>query len=118
MREGFMKWLMIVLIIFQINNVFACNIVQVFYQTSKFDVCYIDNKKNYLSKECKTIKDCFPVSVKITETFPNQSPGFTLCYAIKGEPIFAKVSNTENKIPVCKLGKSFVDIESLLWASK
>lgn len=117
MKIRFMKW-SILLLLFQINNSAACTEVQVKYDGITSVVCFSSNKKLYLSKSCKNIEDCFTVTNKIDRIFPNQSPGFTLCYSINGTPFFATVSNDTKKIPFCKLGNHLTDIESLALAQK
>ena len=113
-----MKCLLMILIIFLNSNIFSCELIKASGLESKFDVCYFPINQSYLSKECQSVKDCFPLDHKIKEIYPNQSPGFTQCYAIQGEPFFAEVSNDKSKIPFCKRGKYFIDIESLMIAYK
>lgn len=112
-----MRWPLL-LIIFQISNTFACTVVQVAYKKLKYDLCYDASTRSYLSKECKSIDECFKDNKPITQIYPNQSPGFTQCYSAKGEPFFAVVSNSEKKVPLCNIDKVFVDLESLANAAK
>lgn len=108
-----MKWLVILLIL-QINFSYSCDEVHIKKMEENFSVCYTAHNKSYLSQHCKSVTSCFPITHRLTHVSPNQTPGFTLCYSVGGDPFFATVSNSITKIPFCKLGKNFVDIESLL----
>jgi hypothetical protein len=109
-----MKWLTI-LIIFQITNIFACELIKASKQDIHFEVCYYPETKTYLSKNCKKVSDCFPRDNNKANSFvPNQNPSFTLCYSLKGEPGFVTVSNSAQKKSFCRLKDNWVDLESLV----
>lgn len=98
------------------NSVEArCTNVQLTLKNEKIDICHFKDKDNYLSKNCRDPKSCFfEKSLPTIELDPKQSPGFTLCYQLKGEPFFGILSNKKTKVPMCKKGDFIADLDSLL----
>lgn len=90
------------------------------HNKGKHSLCYDQKKNSYLSKSCKDLGICF-FEKKITlETYEDQSPGFSLCYQLGGEPFFGEITGSKSKIPMCLLNNQYADQESLLgyYASK
>lgn len=101
------KWLIALLI--SSSAFAACKEV-----TVKGEVlCYGAKEKSYLSKSCKDVLSCFPYENGL-KLVPNQSPGFTLCYSLKGEPFFEKVNGEKTSTSFCRREGKTVDMNSLL----
>jgi hypothetical protein len=103
-----MKWLTALLILSNFAYG-ACKEV-----TVKGEVlCHEAKEKRFLSKSCKSVLSCFPYQGEL-KLVPNQSPGFTLCYSLKGEPFFEKVNGEKTSTSFCRRDGKTVDINSLL----
>jgi hypothetical protein len=73
-----------------------------------------EKKESYISKGCEDLKKCFfQTPVKLT-IYQNQSPGFSLCYQLKGDAFFGEIKGLKEKIPMCQKDGKFADQESLL----
>lgn len=69
----------------------------------------------YISKECiDSPEKCFLVDGIKLEIRPNQSPGFSLCYDIEGEPFFGEIEGEEDKVPLCKFKGNYIDHDWLI----
>ncbi len=103
-----MKWLIALLILSNFAYG-ACKEV-----TVKGEVlCFEAKEQRYLSQSCKDVLSCFPYENGL-KLVPNQSPGFTLCYSLKGEPFFEKMNDEKNSTSFCRREGKTVDINSLL----
>lgn len=76
-------------------------------------VCFDKKDQSYLSENCSSVKECFLKKKIIFKMYPNQSPGFSLCYQLEGTPFFAEIKKESKTIPFCELNSFFVDQESL-----
>ena len=96
-----------------INVVHACETAEIVHEEKKIKLCYNKQSEQYLSLDCKNIKNCF-LKKNITFQFmPDQSPGFSLCYQLGGSPFFAEVVGKKDKVPMCFMKPYFIDQESL-----
>ncbi len=102
------KWLAVLLLS---NNVFATTCKEVTVKGEP--LCYEAKQKSYLSKTCTSVLACFPYEEGL-KLVPNQSPGFTLCYSLKGEPFFEKVNGEKVSTSFCRKDGKTVDLNSLL----
>lgn len=76
-------------------------------------LCHDEKSGQFLSKGCESVKSCFPFEGKF-RVLPTQSPGFTMCYDMKGEPFFFKLEGQKTSLSFCRKGGKTVDIKSLL----
>lgn len=101
-------------VIFQTNLSWACSPAKLVYQGKNIEVCHDQKNDLYLSKNCKDLAQCF-FEKKITlQFYPNQSPGFSLCYQLGGEAFFGQIQGQKETVPMCKKNEYFADQESLL----
>ncbi len=77
-------------------------------------LCYSKKQELYLSPECDEIKKCFFSKDIDLTIYANQSPGFSLCYQLNGEPFFGTIKNQLVKVPMCKLREQYIDQENLM----
>lgn len=87
---------------------------ELLYEEKSITLCYEKKKELYLSERCKDIKKSFLTKDINFKIYPNQSPGFSLCYQLGGEAFFGSIKGHETKIPMCKSGEHFIDQENLL----
>ena len=71
-------------------------------------------RHTFVSKNCSEIEKCFFKNTIELKTYPNQSPGFSLCYQLGGEPFFGVIKGQKDKEPICKKGEYFANHEALL----
>ena len=86
------------------------------YQGESIALCYEEKAEHYLSESCSKIQDCFFQKKIDLSIYPNQSPGFSLCFQLGGEPFFGRIKHYQLKIPLCKLNGHYIDQENLLGA--
>tara|TARA_B100001971_G_C18268010_1_gene596233 strand:- start:71549 stop:71905 length:357 start_codon:yes stop_codon:yes gene_type:complete len=97
-----MKWLIILLTL--TNALLACDAVELIGNNVKYQVCSTksDNEFFYYSKDCKEVNKCVDFKqIDKLKLFPNQSPLFSLCYQLKGTPLFTKHQKTKKTVEIC-----------------
>lgn len=113
-----MRYFALSLILVSVEMVHACELVEIIHNEKKVKVCFNKKTERYLSAECKSIETCF-IQKKIEfKFFPDQSPGFSLCYQLEGKPFFAEVSGKSEKVPMCFKAPYYVDQEHLFMSFK
>lgn len=114
-----MRSLALTLTIFSISSAsFACEKAETTFEDKTVVVCYDQKADSYLSESCKDVEKCF-FDKKIELTYyANQSPGFSLCYQIKGKPFFAHIKGKKDTVPLCAKNSYFVDQETLMLTYK
>ena len=68
-----------------------------------------------VSKNCSDIEKCFFKKPFTLKSYPNQSPGFSLCYQLGGDPFFGEIKGQKEKEPICRKGEHFANHEALLY---
>lgn len=84
------------------------------HQGKTVELCHDQKKDLYLSKDCSSLEKCFFEKKVTLQFYPNQSPGFSLCYQLGGDAFFVTISGVKDKIPMCQKKGHFADQESLL----
>lgn len=72
-------------------------------------------RHTYLSSNCEDVGKCFFDKAVTLKTYPNQSPGFSLCYQLGGRPFFGTIQGEKDKEPICKKGDFFANHEAILY---
>ncbi|WP_408096661.1 hypothetical protein ACJVC5_16620 [Peredibacter sp. HCB2-198] len=98
--------------------VHACELVEIIHNEKKVKVCFDKKTELYLSEDCKDIEKCFLQKKIEFKFFPDQSPGFSLCYQLEGKPFFARVVGQKEKVPMCYKAPYYVDQEHLFMSFK
>lgn len=111
------NFIMLAALIVTSSEAFACTNVKLKYKNEVLTICKFKDG-SYLSKNCRDPGRCFfDGKVKI-DLDPSQSPGFTLCYAIKGEPFFGEIVGEKDKVPLCKKGAFIADQDKIFYHYK
>lgn len=97
---------------------FACDKVEIEHDQQKVILCFDKKADRYLSPHCDNVQKCFFKKKIEVKYYANQSPGFSICYQIDGEPFFAKIPGKDVSVPLCKLGDDFVDEDTLILTYK
>ena len=101
------------------SDAWSCGIKKTIeYKGKTFDVCFDPKTELYLSPECSDIKTCFLKNKIEFQLYPNQSPGFSLCFQLGGDAFFGVIQGLEDKIPMCKIDNFIIDQENLMIALK
>ena len=106
--------LVLIFAISQSSLAWACEKTSLSYQGKTVELCFTKKTESYLSKNCDSVAKCFFKKKLKLQFYPNQSPGFSLCYQLGGDAFFGEVKGVEDKVPFCKMGDYFADQESLL----
>ena len=102
----------LILLTFSSAALAGCQLDEVTFEEKTYSVCKT-GKYGFLSKECKTAKECFPVVKEVLELNPTQNPAFTLCEKIKGKGIVAQPKSMKTKESFCLLNGRIVDMNQL-----
>lgn len=105
----------IVLFLLISSVVHAASTRKLIHDKNTIELNFEEKRHTYLSKNCKDIEKCFFIKKPELRYQPNQSPGFTLCYLLEGEPFFGMIEGQKEKEPICKKGKFFANHEALLY---
>lgn len=103
-----------IFVILQSNLSLACVPAKLELRGKSIELCHDKVKNLYLSKSCSSIETCFFEKKIKLQFYPNQSPGFSLCYQLGGDAFFGIVKGVEDKIPFCFKNGHYADHESLL----
>lgn len=103
----------LILLIFSNTVLSACLEDEVKIEEKTYKVCKT-GKYGLLSKECKTVLECFPHKKEIIELIPTQNPAFTLCEKIGGKGVFAKPKSFKRTESLCLLNGKIVDMNQLI----
>lgn len=95
------------------NSAFACKVDEVTIDKKNYSVCKT-GKYGFLSKECKSVLDCFPVKGKKIKVLPTQNPAFTLCLSIDGKGMSGTAKSLETVESFCVLKEKIVDMNQLM----
>jgi hypothetical protein len=80
------------------------------------ELCHDPKSHSYLSEACKSVEACFELAQVQLQYYPNQSPGFSLCYQVGGTPFFSKAEG--KSLDFCEKNQRVSDIDGLLRAYK
>lgn len=108
-----MKIFFIIFSVFIISHAYACEPTDIIHENNLVNVCYTKKKERYLSPNCTSIEKCFLKKKFTFHYFPNQSPGFSLCYQIDGLPFFAEIPGKKDRVPMCYKEPYYVDQDNL-----
>lgn len=106
-----MKW-PILLLLFLTSSSWACKVKTIVTEKSEHKLCHIDKTNSYYSKECSSLKDCYPARPIKFKFSGKQSPGFALCYQTEGTPFFSKLDG--RTVAFCRKEGKIIDTDSLL----
>ena len=112
------RFLSFVLILFSVQMVHACELVEIIHNEKKVKVCFDKKTEHYLSADCKNVEKCFLQKKIEFKFFSDQSPGFSLCYQLDGKPFFAEVVGKTEKVPMCFKKPYYIDQENLFMSFK
>ena len=96
-----------------VTNAHACDTPAfLIYKNQKIKVC--QTGIHYLSPNCKSVGECFFQKTIELKFYPNQSPGFSLCYQLGGKAFFGSIAGVKIKVPMCHKNGIYSDQEALL----
>lgn len=88
---------------------------ELIYSKKSVAMTFDQKLHTFISSNCTDIEKCFfskPITLK---SYPDQSPGFSLCYQLGGDPFFGVIKDQKEKEPICKKGDYFANHEALLY---
>lgn len=106
--------LALIFVIFQTSHAWSCTPARLVHQGKSVLLCHDKKNDLYLSKNCKAVGECFFEKKIQMQFYPNQSPGFSLCYQLGGDAFFGEIEGLKEKVPMCQKNGFYADQESLL----
>ena len=100
------------LLIFSSSVLAGCQLDEVTIENKTYSVCK-SGKYGFLSKECKTARECFPVVKEVIELNPTQNPAFTLCEKIQGKGVVARPKSLKTQESFCLRNGRLIDMNQL-----
>lgn len=113
-----LKFIALSLLLITSSKAFACEKATLVSEGKKIELCFDKVKETYLSKNCSDVGKCFFDRNIVLTLKEDQSPGFTLCYELKGTPFFGVIEGKKEKVPMCKKGAFFADHEKIFYHYK
>ena len=101
------------LLIFSSSVLANCQLDEITVENKTYSVCKT-GKYGFLSQECKSAKECFPVVKEVLKLNPTQNPAFTLCEKIKGRGVVAQPKSMKTKESFCLLNDRIIDMNQLM----
>lgn len=111
MMNYFLRWPTILLLL-MVNTSWACVEETLKSHEREIKVCYNPKDRSVYSKSCKSSSNCLKVKDLSLSMYPNQSPGFSICYQQGGKPFFGEFKG--KRYSFCEKDDLIVDTESLL----